>query len=99
MTFHSIEDKIVKFFFNNFSKNKAKPSRYFPESNADRIVLFEEYKNKVIRPSRKEVEQNNRSRSAKLRCLIKKENIYDFKTDILDKFKDLIEIENLGHNL
>ena len=24
---------------------------------------------------------------------------FEFKSDILDKFKDLIEIENLGHNL
>ena len=46
-----------------------------------------------------EIKKNPPSRSAKLRCLIKKENFYDFKTDILDKFKDLIEIENLGLNL
>ena len=49
--------------------------------------------------SNRELKENFPSRSAKLRCLIKKENFYDFKTDILDKFKDLIEIENLGLNL
>ena len=32
VSFHSIEDKIVKYFFSNFSKNKSKPSRYFPEN-------------------------------------------------------------------
>ena len=31
VSFHSIEDKIIKYFFTNFSKNKSKPSRYFPE--------------------------------------------------------------------
>merc|ERR1711966_176465 len=31
ISFHSIEDKIVKYFFRNFSINKSKPSRYFPE--------------------------------------------------------------------
>ena len=33
VSFHSIEDKIVKYFFSNFSKNKSKPSRYLPEEN------------------------------------------------------------------
>ena len=50
-------------------------------------------------PSNRELKENYPSRSAKLRCLIKKENFYDFKSDILEKFKDLIEIENLGLNL
>ena len=47
VSFHSIEDKIVKYFFNNFSKNKSKPSRYFPE-NEKLLSLFDEYKNKSI---------------------------------------------------
>ena len=32
ISFHSIEDRIVKYFFTNFSKNKSRPSRYFPEN-------------------------------------------------------------------
>ena len=32
ISFHSIEDKIIKYLFTNFSKNKTKPSRYFPEN-------------------------------------------------------------------
>ena len=35
VSFHSIEDKIVKFFFKNFSMNRSKPSRYLPENNSD----------------------------------------------------------------
>ena len=35
VSFHSIEDKIIKFYFSNFSKNKSKPSRYFPENNLE----------------------------------------------------------------
>ena len=31
ISFHSLEDKIIKYFFTNFSKNKNRPSRYFPE--------------------------------------------------------------------
>ena len=33
VSFHSIEDKIVKYFFSNFSTNKSKPSRYLPEED------------------------------------------------------------------
>ena len=42
---------------------------------------------------------NPPSRSAKLRYVIKKENFYDFKTDILDKFNYLIEVENYSKKL
>ena len=40
LSFHSIEDKIIKYFFSNFSKNKARPSRYLPENNYDKNILF-----------------------------------------------------------
>ena len=33
ISFHSLEDKIVKFFFSHYSKNKSRPSRYFPIIN------------------------------------------------------------------
>ena len=54
---------------------------------------------KAIVPSDKEISENLPSRSAKLRYAIKKTDFYDFKTDILDQFKNLIEIENLGNKL
>ena len=97
VTFHSLEDKIVKYFFRSLSEHKS-VSRYQPEEIHEEI-LFNLLQKKPIVPSSLELKENPPSRSAKLRCLIKKENFYDFKTDILDKFKDLIEIENLGHNL
>ena len=58
ISFHSIEDKIVKFFFSRFSKNKSKPSRYLPEESSD-LSLFEKYNKKIIRPSIEEVKINN----------------------------------------
>ena len=48
---------------------------------------------------KEEVNENLPSRSAKLRYGIKKSNFYDFETDILDQFKNLIEIENFGDKL
>jgi len=97
VTFHSLEDKIVKYFFRSLSEHKS-VSRYQPKEIQEEI-LFKLHQKKPIVPSNRELKENYPSRSAKLRCLIKKEDFYDFKTDILDKFKDLIEIENLGRNL
>ncbi len=97
VTFHSLEDKIVKYFFRSLSEHKS-VSRYQPEQ-IHKEILFKLHQKKPIVPSNQELKENPPSRSAKLRYLIKKENFYDFKTDILDKFKDLIEIENLGLEL
>ena len=50
-------------------------------------------------PSEKEIHENPPSRSAKLRYVVKKEDFYDFETDILDKFNHLIKIENFSKKL
>ena len=97
VTFHSIEDKIVKYFFKSLSENKS-VSRYMPKIE-EKINLFESVRKKPITPSANEIKVNPPSRSAKLRYAIKKEEFYDFETDILDKFKYLIEIENLSNKL
>ena len=97
VTFHSIEDRIVKYFFKSLSENKS-VSRYVPKNN-EKINLLKLINKKPITPSVKEINENPPSRSAKLRYAIKKENFYDFDTDILDKFKDLIEIENFSKKL
>ena len=93
VSFHSIEDKILKYFFTNFSKNKSRPSRYFPESDINELILFDEYKNKVFRPSKKEIDKNARSRSAKLRYAIRSENKFDYPTNLLKKFKKYLDVE------
>ena len=97
VTFHSLEDKIVKYFFKSLSENKS-ISRYVPIT-VQPDTLFELIKKKAIFPSDKEVNENLSSRSAKLRYGIKKENFYDFDTDIHDQFKNLIEIEKFGEIL
>ena len=97
VTFHSLEDKIVKYFFKSLSENKS-ISRYVPITSQVE-TLFILHQRKVIVPSDQEVSENSPSRSAKLRYGIKKSNFYDFETDILDQFKHLIEIENFGDKL
>ena len=97
VTFHSLEDKIVKYFFKSLSENKS-VSRYVPKLDQP-DTLFKIIKKKPITPSFRELKENTPSRSAKLRYVIKKDNFYDFETDILKKFQHLIEIENFGKKL
>ena len=97
VTFHSLEDKIVKYFFKSLSEKKS-ISRYVPVMEQAE-TLFELIEKKAIVPSEKEINENLPSRSAKLRYVKKRTDFYDFETDILDQFKNLIEIENLGNKL
>jgi len=97
VTFHSIEDKIVKYFFKSLSENKS-ISRYNPVTEQAEI-LFDLIQKKPILPSDKEIRENRPSRSAKFRYVFKKKDFYNFDTDIKEKFKNLIEIENFGEKL
>jgi 16S rRNA (cytosine1402-N4)-methyltransferase len=97
VTFHSLEDKIVKYFFKSLSENKS-VSRYVPVTDQPDI-LFKMLEKKPKTPSQKELKENPPSRSAKLRYVIKKNNFYDFDTDIHKKFERFLEIENLGNKL
>jgi len=97
VTFHSLEDKIVKYFFKSLSENKS-ISRYMPFVEQPDTLLKLSQKKPII-ASKKELTENLSSRSAKLRYAIKKANFYDFETDIIDKFQNLIEIENIGNQL
>ena len=76
VTFHSIEDKIVKFFLKNYSENKN-VSRYLP-SKEEKKNLFKLINKKPIIPSINEIKLNPASRSAKLRYGIKLNNHSDF---------------------
>ena len=93
VTFHSIEDKIVKFFFKNYSEIKNS-SRYVPikENN---IRCFNLQNKKPITPSIEELKLNHPSRSAKLRFAVKIKNECNFE-EFIQKFKQLTDIENLS---
>ncbi len=97
VTFNSLEDKIVKYFFKSLSEKKS-ISRYSPVvKQAD--TLFNLIHKKPITPSEKEVSENPPSRSAKFRYVIKKTDFYNFDTDIEEQFRNYIEIENYGDKL
>ena len=65
VTFNSIEDKIVKYFFRTLSEKKS-ISRYVPKLEQKKS-LFKLLKKKPIFPSNQELKENYPSRSAKLR--------------------------------
>ncbi len=96
VTFHSLEDKIVKFFFRNYSEDKNF-SRYLPEK-IKKKQLFNMIKKKPIIPSKSELEINPPSRSAKLRYAVKKNNTDDFSV-FINQFKYLTDIEKLSSEL
>ena len=92
VSFHSIEDKIIKFFFKNFSKNRSRSNKYLPENN-DKLSLFDDYKNKTIKASSDEVKRNPRSRSAKLRVAIRSADTFIDPEELRNKFKHLTDLE------
>ena len=96
VSFHSIEDKIVKYFFSNFSINKSRPSRYLPEESNDNTALFETYANKIIKPSKSEIEKNNSSRSAKLRHATRSQNQFVYPSNFIKKFTKYLNLEAIN---
>ena len=96
ITFHSIEDKIVKFFLKHYSENKNE-SRYLP-ARIEKKILFKLVEKKPIIPSEKEIKINSASRSAKLRYGIKLNNHSDF-SEFIKKFNYLLEVENLAKEI
>ena len=95
VSFHSIEDRIVKYFFSNFSSSQSNPSRYLPEDKTSNISLFDKYKNKILRPSNLEIIKNPPSRSAKLRYAIRSKNKFIYPNGLLNKFKNYLDLESL----
>ncbi len=96
VSFHSIEDKIVKYFFSNYCKNRSRVSRYMPDIDNQNLTLFEKYEKKVIRPSNSEILKNNRSRSAKLRFAIRSKDKFFLPTEFFKKFEKYLNIEAIN---
>lgn len=67
LTYHSLEDRVVKDFFKNESLSCICPPD-FPICVCDKVKRLEVITRKPVAPSSEEVEINRRSRSAKLRA-------------------------------
>ena len=82
VSFHSLEDRIVKNFLKNSSQLKPRPNRYLPISDFEHTP-FEIITKKPIVPTDYELSDNPRSRSAKCRIAVKTGN-NNFQTNKMD---------------
>ena len=95
VSFHSLEDKIVKYFFNLYSNLKKNPSRYLP-SEENKSQLFKLLSKKPLIPSQEEIHQNKSSRSAKLRYVIRNDNSFFYPKEFKNKFQDYFNLEAIN---
>ena len=95
VSFHSLEDKIVKYFFNLYSNLKKNPSRYLP-STENKSQLFKLLSKKPLIPSQKEIHQNKSSRSAKLRYVIRNGDSFFYPKEFKKKFQDYFNLETIN---
>ncbi len=68
VTFHSLEDRIVKRFFADRSGRSAGGSRHRPQKTQLEAPAFRNVNHRPLGPGKKEVAVNPRARSAKLRA-------------------------------
>ena len=94
VSFHSLEDKIIKYFFSLYSNLRNNPSRYLP-LNENMPGLFGLLSKKPLTPSKKEIYQNIRSRSAKLRYAVRNNNLFFYPKEFNKKFESFINIERI----
>ncbi len=72
VSFHSLEDSIVKQFLKVRCTKSASNSRYLPSEEEEEFVpSFSFLSRKAVKPSREEILSNIRSRSARLRAAVR----------------------------
>lgn len=92
VSFHSLEDRIVKNFFSLYSNLKRNPSRYLPIKK-NKSNLFKLVSKKPLVADLKEIKENIRSRSAKLRYAIRTNSSFFYPNEFKDKFVNLLKLE------
>ena len=92
VSFHSLEDKIVKYFLNFYSDLKQNPSRYLPYDE-NKFHLFKLLSKKALIPSKDEISKNKNSRSAKLRYAIRNDNPFFYPKEFNNKFVNYFNLE------
>jgi 16S rRNA (cytosine1402-N4)-methyltransferase len=73
VSFHSLEDRIVKLFLRERSGLAPRGSRHRPAAEPERDPSFRQLRAGAETPSEAEVDENSRARSAKLRAAIRTE--------------------------
>lgn len=80
ISFHSLEDGIVKGFLYKYSGKTSRGSRHGPDSGevSPDQILFSLVNRKPVTASDEEIQGNSRARSAKLRAAVRTENLFTF---------------------
>ena len=68
ITFHSLEDRIVKHFLASRAGRAPNPSRHMPPAPEAKAPSFDLIGRGVMKPALAEIKNNPRARSAKLRA-------------------------------
>ena len=95
VSFHSLEDRIIKYFFNFYSNLRKNPSRYLPSKN-EKFQLFNFALKKPLRPLKNEINENNNSRSAKLRYAVRNNNSFFYPKEFEIKFHKYFNLEEVN---
>jgi len=91
ISFHSLEDKIVKNFFNLYSELNKNPSRYLPQKKK-KNGLFKILSKKPLIPNKEEIIENVKSRSAKLRYGIRNRNPFSNPEEFKKYYNNYFEM-------
>ena len=94
VSFHSLEDRIVKNFLHLYSNLRKNPSRYLPLKKNE-FNLFELTCKKALSPSKEELIENISSRSAKLRYAIRNGNSFVQTDELKRNFSKYFELEGM----
>jgi 16S rRNA (cytosine1402-N4)-methyltransferase len=70
VSFHSLEDRMVKHFLRDAAGENARASRHLPDVPKSRAPTFTRL-SRAIRPSQAEIDRNPRARSATLRAALR----------------------------
>lgn len=73
VTFHSLEDRVVKDFMRDRSGEAARPSRHLPQAHGGPAATFTLVQRRAVKAGAEETQRNPRARSAKLRAAIRTE--------------------------
>ena len=93
ITFHSLEDRIVKNIFDHLTGQGSSRSRYEPMFEGQKNYPFIYPHKKFYKPDHEEIIANPRSRSAKLRYVQRTEHLFRENLDIysMTKYKRMLE--------
>jgi len=94
ISFHSLEDRMIKYFFKSYSNLNNNPSRYLP-IKINKSSLFSSISKKALIPSEKEILQNNKSRSAKLRFAVRNNSLFFHPEQFKRKFEGYFKLEEM----